>query len=102
VLSLELFTIIVKSPMNFFCTVDHWNDSNYVHVFDERVGPKNTDNTVSLVSNYLFHSGLVPQGVKCVCLFLDNATLMNKNRYSLGGLGSWFSTNIWITCEYLV
>ena len=77
-----------KVSHEIFCIVDHWNDSNYVDVFDECAGPKNTDNTVSLVSNYLFHSGLVPQGVKCVCLFLDNATLMNKNWYSLGGLGA--------------
>ena len=67
-----------------FGIVDHLDDSNYVSVFDERVGPKNTDHTVSLLSHYLFHSGLVPQWVKCVCIFLDNATSTNKNRYLIG------------------
>ena len=73
-----------KVSHDLFGIVDHRDDSNYVSVFDERVGPKNTDHTVSLLSYYLFHSGLVPEWVKCVCIFLDNATSTNKNRYRIG------------------
>ena len=50
-----------KVSHDLFGIVDHRDDSNYVSVFDERVGPKNTDHTVSLLSYYLFHSGLVPE-----------------------------------------
>jgi hypothetical protein len=73
-----------KVSHDLFGIVDHRDESNYVSVFDERVGPKNTDHTVSLLSYYLFHSTLVPEWVKCVCIFLDNATSTNKNRYLIG------------------
>ena len=73
-----------KVSHDLFGIVDHRDDSNHVSVFDERVGPKNTDHTVSLLSHYLFHSGLVPQWVKCVCIFLDNATSTNKNHNLIG------------------
>ena len=66
-----------------FGIVDHRDGSKFVAVFDERVGPKNTDHTVSLLFDYLCHSGLVPSWVKRVCIFLD-ATSTNKNRYLLG------------------
>lgn len=51
-----------KVSHDLFGIVDHRDDSNYVSVFDERVGPKTTDHTVSLLSYYLFHSGLYPIG----------------------------------------
>ena len=73
-----------KVSHDLFGIVDHRDGSKFVAVFDERVGPKNTDHTVSLLFHYLYHSGLVPSWVKRVCIFLDNATLTNKNRYLLG------------------
>ena len=53
-------------------------------LFDERIGPKNTDHTISLLTYYIQHSGLVPHWIKCVCIFMDNATSTNKNRYLVG------------------
>ena len=45
--------------------VDHSEEKSTVYLFDERIGPKNTDHTISF--------------------FLDNATSTNKNKY----LFSW-------------
>ena len=73
-----------KVSHDLFGIVDHRNETKYITVFDERIGPKNTDHTVSLLTYYIKHSGLIPHWVKRVCIFMDNATSTNKNRYLLG------------------
>ena len=55
-----------------------------IYIFDERVGLKNTDHTVSYTTDYLCDSGLVPEWVKRIHLFMDNACSTNKNFYMLG------------------
>ena len=73
-----------KVSHDLFGIVDHRNESKYVGVFDEQVGPKNSDHTVSLLRYYICDSGLVPNWIRRVCIFLDNATSTNKNRYVIG------------------
>ena len=73
-----------KASHDLFGIVDHRDETKYVAVFDERVGPKNSDHTVSILHHYICHSGLVPSWVRRVCIFMDNATSTNKNRYILG------------------
>ena len=64
-----------------FEIVDHRDEHGHVYLFDEHIGSKNTDHTVSLltwlwdnvVANYPW--------MWCLMIFLDNATSTNKNRY---------------------
>ena len=64
--------------------VDHRDETKYITMFDEQIGPKNTDHTISLLTFYIQHSGLVPHWIKRVCIFMDNATSTNKNWYLVG------------------
>ena len=53
-------------------------------VIDEQVGPKNSDHTISTLRHYIRNSGCVLSWVRRVCIFSDNATSTNKNRYVIG------------------
>ena len=66
-LSLEFHT-----TTTYYFARSFWNSGSlkYVAVFDEQVGPKNSDH---LLHN-LHHSGLVPTSVRCVCIFLNTTT----------------------------
>ena len=55
-----------KVSHNLFGIVDHRDEAKYITVFDECIGPKNSDHTVSLLTYYIKHSGLVPHWVKRV------------------------------------
>ena len=74
----------MKVSHDLFGIVDHRDGMKYVAVFDEQVGPKNSDHTISFLLHYPHHCGLVPSWVRCVRIFLDNAASTNKNRYVLG------------------
>ena len=73
-----------KVSHDLFGIVDHCNETKYIPVFDERIDPKNTDHTISLLLYYIRYSGLVPHWVKRVSIFMDNAASTNKNRYLIG------------------
>ena len=64
--------------------VNHSDKTSCIYIFDECTGPKNTDHTVSYMTNYLCDSGIVPTWVRRLHLFLDNACSTNKNCYMLG------------------
>ena len=49
-----------------------------VYLFDERVGPKNRDHTISYTSDYIAN---LPDWIRRVYLFLDNTCSTNKNFY---------------------
>ena len=53
-----------------------------MYLFDEHLGPKNTDHTLSLLTHYW--NQLHPW-IDRLAIFLDNATSTNKNKY----LFSW-------------
>ena len=55
-----------------FSIVDHSSGTSTVYLFDERIGPKNTDHTVSYLGDFISKSA---PWIKRVHLFLDNATM---------------------------
>ena len=65
---------------DLFGVVNHGDSSNAVNLFDETVGPKNTDHTLSFLTHYI-HA--LPPWIKRVYLFLDNTSSTNKNFYSM-------------------
>lgn len=52
-----------------------------VYVFDERVGTKTADHTVSYILQYLKSTGAIPSWVNRLHVFLDNAGSINKNQF---------------------
>jgi len=69
-----------KLNHDVFGVVDHSTGSSTVYLFDEHVGPKNTDHTISYLTNYISH---LPPWVRRVHLFLDNTSSTNKNYYMM-------------------
>ena len=61
---------------DLFGIVDHWDESSAVYVFDERVGTKTADHTISYILHYLKSTGKVPSWVTRLHVFLDNAGFM--------------------------
>ena len=60
-----------KVSHDIFGIIDHREEQGVVYLFDERIGPKNTDHTVSSCHPW----------IKRLALFLDNATSTNKNKF---------------------
>ena len=58
---------------------------NFVWIFNETVGPKNTDHTIAFLSQYLGKVTSEFPWIRRVCIFVDNAGSTNKSRY----LFSW-------------
>ena len=56
-----------------------------MYLFDERIGPKNTDHTVSFLTHFWHTVSQQHPWINCLAIFLDNATSTNKNKY----LFSW-------------
>ena len=67
-----------KLNHDVFGIVNHAIGLSAVYVFDERVGPKTTDHTVSYITHYL---GTLPDWLRRIHLFLDNTCSTNKNFY---------------------
>ena len=61
--------------------VNHSTGKTQLYIFNETVGPKNTDHTVSYLQHYICQSGKVPSWVRRVHLYLDNTGSTNKNAY---------------------
>ena len=74
-----------KVSHDIFGIVDHRDEKSTVYTFDERIGPKNTDHTVSLLTQYHHTVKHEHPWIKRLAIFLDNATSTNKNKY----LFSW-------------
>ena len=69
-----------KLSHDIFGVVNHATTKSTVYLFDERVGPKNTDHTVSYVSHFIAE---LPLWVCRLHLFLDNTCSTNKNWYTM-------------------
>ena len=69
-----------KLSYDVFGIVDHSCGTCTVYLFDERIGSKNTDHTVSYLSDFLSKSA---PWIKRVHLFLDNTSNTNKNFYTM-------------------
>ena len=69
-----------KLNHDLFGIVNHGSNSSAVYLFNETVGPKNTDHTVSYLGDYI---SKLPPWIKRIHLFLDNASSTNKNFYAM-------------------
>ena len=74
-----------KVSHDVFGVVDHHDNQQYITLFDERIGPKNTDHTISIMQGHLETITGRHPWIRRVLIFLDNAANTNKNRY----LFSW-------------
>ncbi len=70
-----------KLNHDVFGIVNHGSNLSTGYLFDERVGPKNTDHTVSHLTDYISH---LPAWIRRIHLFLDNTRSTNKNFYMMG------------------
>ena len=70
-----------KVSHDIFGINDHREEQGMVYLFDERIGPKNTDHTVSFLSQYWETVSDQHPWIKRLTIFLDNATSTNKNKY---------------------
>lgn len=69
-----------KLSHDVFGIVDHSTGKSTVYLLDERLGPKNTDHTVSYITDFI---NKCAPWIKRVHLFLDNASSTNKNFYTM-------------------
>ena len=67
-----------KLNHDIFGIVNHSDNSSSVYLLDERMGPKNTDHTVSYLTHYI---ATLPDWARRIHLFLDNTCSTNKNFY---------------------
>ena len=70
-----------KLSHDIYGIVNHATNSSVVYLLDERIGPKNTDHTISYTMHYISN---LPDWVRRVHLFLDNTCSTNKNFYLMG------------------
>ena len=78
-------TIFRKSPMTSLESLTTQNDKSVVYLFDERIGPKNTDHTLSFLTHFWNQLHHQHPWIHRLAIFLDNAISTNKNKY----LFSW-------------
>jgi len=76
-----------KVSHDIFGIVDHREEKSTVYLFDERIGPKNTDHTVSFLTQYWNAVSHQHPWIHRLAIFLDNATSTNKNNYLFLGNG---------------
>ena len=69
-----------KVNHDLFGVVNHGDGSSSVYLFDETIGPKNTDHTLSFLTHYI---RALPSWIKRIHIFLDNTSSTNKNFYSM-------------------
>ena len=60
--------------------VNHATRTSTIYLFDKRLSPKNTDHTISYMTDFLLQ---VPPWIKRLHIFLDNASSTNKNAYMI-------------------
>lgn len=70
-----------KLNHDVFGIVNHGSKASTVYLFDERVGPKNTDHTLSYLTDFILN---LPDWVRRIHLFLDNTASTNKNYFMMG------------------
>ena len=65
---------------DIFGIVEHATGKSRVYIFDERLGPKNSDHTISYLHHYLSD---IPSWIRRIPIFLDDAGGTNKNMYTM-------------------
>lgn len=61
-----------KMSHDLFGIINHATNSSAVYIFDERLGPKNTDHTLSYMTHYLLKQAKLPSWVRRIHIFMDN------------------------------
>ena len=69
-----------KLSHDIFGVVNHATNDSTVYLLDERVGPKNTDHTISYLTHYISR---LPSWIRRVHVFMDNTCATNKNWYTM-------------------
>ena len=67
-----------KVSHDVFGVVDHSKNNSVVYLFNERVGPKYTDHTLSFLTHYWNRLRQHHPWIHRLAIFLDNATCTNK------------------------
>ena len=70
-----------KVSHDIFGIVDHRDKEGTLYLFDERIGPKNTDHTISFLSTYWQSVSQQHPWIQRLAIFLDNATSTSNNRF---------------------
>ena len=73
-----------KLSHDIFGIVNHSDEHSTLYIFDETVGPKNTDHTISLLMQYIKNHERMPSWIKRIHIFLDNTGSTNKNAFFMG------------------
>jgi len=69
-----------KLSHDIFGIVNHARKSSTIYLFDERSGPKNTDHTISFLTDFLCK---LPTWIHRVHIFMDNTSSTNKNCFMM-------------------
>lgn len=69
-----------KLSHDVFEIVNHATNKTTIYLLDERVGPKNTDHTISYATHFISQ---LPHWLRRIHLFLDNTCATNKNWYMI-------------------
>ena len=70
-----------KLPHDIFGVVNHATNSSTVYLLDKRVGPKNTDHTISYLTHYISQ---LPSWICRIHVYMDNTCTTNKIWYTMG------------------
>ena len=74
-----------KVSHNVLRLVDHRDGQQHITLFDKRIGPKNTDHTISIIQGYIDKITELHPWIRRVLLFLDNAAVLTKIVTCLAG-----------------
>ena len=69
-----------KLSHNIFGIVNHATNKSSVYMFDERVGPKNTNHILSYMIHYIDQ---LPDWIRRIHIYMDNTSSTNKNCYTM-------------------
>ena len=86
-----------KLSFDIFGLVDHRDNLKDITIFDETIGPKNTDHTISFLSRYITQVRTDHPWIKHACIFLDNPGSTNKDRYLFSREWKLLSSVYWTT-----
>ena len=78
-----------KVSIEVFGIVDHRNDSKYLYLFDERIGSKNTDHTISLLSAGIQRIQQQHPWINRVCVFWTMLRQPIRTGFCFHGLWRW-------------
>ena len=73
-----------KLSHDIFRIVNHSDEHSTLYIFDETVGPTNTDHTISLLMQYIRNRERMPSWIKTIYIFLENTGSTNENAFFMG------------------